>query len=50
MRKLTAAVLVPALKLTGFRFSKSYRHGETRFHATVYHLVDTVQANRWAGI
>ena len=50
MRKITAAILVPALKLTGFRFSKSYRHGETKFHAVVYRLVDTVQANCWAGL
>lgn len=49
MRKLNAALLTPVLKLTGFRFSKDYRWGVTRFHALVYFCVDTVGANIKAG-
>ncbi len=33
------------MKLTGFRFSKSYRRGDTKLHSIVYALVDTVGAN-----
>lgn len=49
-RSLTAALIAPAMQLTGFRFSKDYRHGTTRFHAAVYALVDTVGANHRAGL
>lgn len=49
IRTALAAVLVPALRLTGFRFSKDYRHGTTRFHRAVYACVDTVSANVKAG-
>lgn len=50
IRTLTAAALVPALRLSGFRFSKQYRHGVSRWHRAVYRLVGTVQANIWAGL
>jgi hypothetical protein len=50
IRTLTAAALVPVLKITGFRFSKEYRWGTTRAKRVVYALVNTVQANLWAGI
>lgn len=50
IRKITAAAIVPVLKLTGFRFSKDYRHGTTRFHRAVYAMVDTVGANISAGL
>jgi len=50
MRTTTALLLVPALKLTGFRFDKSYRWGVSKFHRAVYRFVDVVQANLWAGI
>jgi hypothetical protein len=48
MRTFTAALMTPALKLTGFRFSKEYRQGATATHRLVYWLVDVVQANVWA--
>jgi len=45
---LTAIILTPVMKLTGFRFSKSYRHEDTKLHSIVYALVDTVGANTYA--
>jgi hypothetical protein len=49
-RTTAAAILVPVMKITGFRFDKNYRHGTTRRHAMVYAWVDTVKANIWAGL
>jgi len=48
IRMLTAIILTPVMKLTGFRFSKSYRHEDTKLHSIVYALVDTVGANTYA--
>lgn len=48
--KLMAYAVAPLLWLTGFRFSKDYRHGTTRFHRGVYACVDTVKANLIAGL
>lgn len=45
MRDGMAAILVPMMKLTGFRFSKEYRWGVTPWKAFVYRHVNTVQAN-----
>lgn len=50
MRTIIAYLLVPVLKLTGFRFSKDYRCGTTLYHRMVYALVDVVTANIKAGI
>lgn len=50
MRTTLAALLVPVLKVTGFRFDKSYRHGDTAARRAVYRCVDVVQANVWAGL
>lgn len=50
VRSLTASLLAPLLKLTGFRFSKQFRWGSTRAHRLVFALVDTVAANQKAGI
>lgn len=50
MRTITAAILVPAMKVTGFRFSKDYRWGTTLRHRVVFGLVDTVAANLKAGL
>jgi hypothetical protein len=50
MRDFTAALIVPVLKVTGFRFSKDYRWGTTKFHRAVYALTNTVAANHMAGI
>jgi len=45
IRTLSANILTPVMRLTGFRFSKSYRRGDTKSHSIVYALVDTVGAN-----
>jgi len=50
MRTLTATLAAPVLKLTGYRFSKEYRWGTTLRHRAVAALIDTVAANRIAGI
>ena len=50
MRDLTAAMLVPFLKLTGFRFSKEYRHAISGWKLFVFAHVNTVKANLWAGL
>jgi hypothetical protein len=50
IRTILALLLAPAMKLTGFRFSKAYRRGDTQFHAVIFNLVDTVSANMKAGI
>lgn len=44
-RRIAAHVITPILALTGFRFSRDYRHGTTFFKHLVYCLVDTVSAN-----
>lgn len=49
MRYILAALIAPFMRLTGFRFSKDYRHGTTRFHRAVYACIATVEANRRAG-
>ena len=48
IRTINAIILTPVMKLTGFRFSRSYRRGDTRFHSIVYAVVDTVGANTYA--
>jgi hypothetical protein len=45
LRYLLAALLVPFMRWTGFRFSKGFRHGVTPLHRAVYACVDTVWAN-----
>ena len=50
IRNFTAAIFVPVMIVTGFRFSKKYRWGVSKFHSFVYRWVNTVAANRWAGI
>jgi len=45
IRKTNASLIAPIMKLTGFRFSKLYRHEATTYHKIVYRLVDTVGAN-----
>ena len=45
MRTLTAYLIAPALAITGFRFSKAFRRGETMACRIVFALVSTVQAN-----
>ena len=49
-RMMTAAMVSPILRLTGYRFSKNFRHGVTYGHRSVYAMVDTVHANLWAGM
>ena len=50
IRTITAYAISPVLRLTGFRFSKDYRWGVTRFHRAVYAMVDTVTANYAGGM
>jgi len=45
VRTLSANILTPVMRLTGFRFSRAYRRGDTKIHSIVYALVDTVGAN-----
>ncbi len=45
IRTLSANILTPVMKLTGFRFSRAYRRGDTKLHSIVYACVDTVGAN-----
>ena len=49
MKQITALILAPAMRLTGFRFSKHYRWRTTWWHRAVYAAVDTVGANLRAG-
>ena len=49
MRTLTAKILTPIMKATGFRFSKDYRWATTAWHRIVYRCVDVVAANHAAG-
>ena len=50
IRTNNAIILTPVMRLTGFRFSKSYRRGDTKLHSFIYAVVDTVSANIQAGI
>ena len=46
MRQFTAYIAAPLLAVTGYRFSKAWRHGDTAFKGFVYeHLLCTVKAN-----
>jgi hypothetical protein len=45
IRTINAIILTPGMKLTGFRFNKSYRRGDTKIHQIVFACVDTVGAN-----
>jgi len=45
IRTTNAYLLIPVLKITGFRFSKDYRWETNLYYKTVYNLVDTVLAN-----
>ena len=45
IRTINAYILIPFMLITGFRFSKSYRHAHVGFKHVVYACVDTVTAN-----
>ena len=49
-RMMTAAMVSPILRLTGYRFSKNFRRGVTWRHWAVYCVIDTVHANFCAGM
>jgi len=49
-RMMTAAMVSPILRLTGYRFSKNFRRGVTWRHRAVYCVIDTVHANFYAGM
>jgi hypothetical protein len=48
IRTINAIILTPVMKLTGYRFSRAFRRGDTKLHSIVYALVDTVGANTYA--
>lgn len=48
IRGILTHLIVPTLKITGFRFDKSYRHAETGWKAFVYRRVSTIGANSLA--
>ena len=50
MRDLIATLIAPMLRLTGFRFSKDYRHATCGHKAWIYRHVNTVKANIAAGL
>lgn len=50
MRDMMATLIAPALKLTGFRFSKDYRWGTTVAHRLVSKVLNTTRANQIAGV
>ena len=50
LRNMTAYLISPVMKVTGFRFSTDYRWGTTRFHRAVYAVCNTVTANYAAGM
>lgn len=48
MRELIAALIVPILIVTNYRFSKEWRQSETGFKAWGFKHLNTTQANIWA--
>lgn len=52
MRGLLGTIIAPALKITGFRFSKQFRyeHEANTWRGFIYRHVDTVGANIKAGL
>ena len=51
MKNITTFLAGKLIGLTSYRFSKSWRHGETAMKRFVYkYLVDTVEANYIAGL
>lgn len=50
MKAVLTSLMVPVMKLTGFRFSKQYRRAESGFKAFVYRNINTVEANLRAGL
>ena len=45
IRPAIGSIIAPALSLTGYRFSKRWRHGDTIGHRLGYLFIDTVGAN-----
>jgi len=50
MRNITAMMIAPIMRVTGFRFSKDYRWGVNPYYRAVYRMVNTVEANLRAGM
>ena len=49
MRRFNAKLIAPLLRLTGYRFDKSWRWEDTPFKGFVYnYLISTVHANNVA--
>ena len=47
-RSTIGDIIAPVMRITGFRFSRRYRRGDTFYHRVVYAVVDTVWANHSA--
>ena len=45
IRRALGFIITPALVLTGYRFSKRWRHGDTIGHRLGYLFIDTIGAN-----
>jgi hypothetical protein len=51
MRDFNAKLIAPILRLTGFRFDKSFRQANSGFKAFVFaHILNTTGANIRAGV
>lgn len=50
MRTVLGMLCVPVLLVTGYRFSKHFRHARAGWRAFVYRNVDVVGANLRAGL
>jgi hypothetical protein len=48
-REMVARMIAPAMRWTGFRFTKEYRQADFGVKAFIYEHVDTVLANYKAG-
>lgn len=44
-RDKIALLIVPVMIVTGFRFSKSFRHAETGWRKNIYNTINVVLAN-----
>jgi len=51
IRTINAYMIAPLLKVTGYRFGKDWRHGDTATKYFIYeYLLCTVKANTLAGL
>lgn len=50
VRLVVAWMVAPVLALTGYRFSRALRHGDTKWHRLIYKMCNTVASNKIAGL